>query len=303
MEKTILILSKNSVYDNPIKNSLNQHYDIIHYYDLTSFYLNIQNKLPDIILLDFNFEYVLSAIDIYKHLRKTPIYNQILIIFITSNNKNTKESFLDIIQMKFRNSLFEEIYPTAIIHYLKNGLLGHNYNPIRNDISNSKLSSFEKTILIDLNAIILNEKIYHLNIFDTCKTLNVSVLKFRNLIKIYFDQSISEYIYNLKMIYAEYYISENLYSLTDIYSKLGFSSFQKFSIAFKKKYLLTPKDYLKKKLVVMSDSLLKNQEMIVTELESQHNERITLKLGSIYYLYEEDLILRDLSENLKIRKN
>jgi AraC-like DNA-binding protein len=296
MGKTILILSKNSVF-HPINNVLNQHYDLIHYYDLTSFYSNIQNKLPDIILLDFNFEYVLSAIDIYIHLRKTPIYNQILIIFIISNNKYSKEPFLDILQTKFRNSSLEHIYPNTTIHFLKKKLKGHNYNPARNDISNTKLSSFEKTILIDLNALILNEKIYHLNIFEICQALNVSVLKFRNLIKKYFDQSISEYLYDLKMIYAEYYISENLYSLNDIYPKLGFSSFQKFSNAFKKKYLLIPKDYLEKRLVVKQDSLYKKQQMVVNELESHHDEHTSIKLGSIYYLYEEDLILKDLSEN------
>jgi len=296
MGKTILILSKNSVF-HPINNVLNQHHDLIHYYDLTSFYLNIQNKLPDIILLDFNFEYVLSAIDIYIHLRKTPIYNQILIIFIISKNKYSKEPFLDILQTKFRNSSLEHIYPNTTIHFLKKELKGHNYNPARNDISNTKLSSFEKTILIDLNALILNEKIYHLNIFEICQALNVSVLKFRNLIKKYFDQSISEYLYDLKMIYAEYYISENLYSLTDVYPKLGFSSFQKFSNAFKKKYLLTPKDYLEKRLVVIQDSLYKKQEMVVNKLESHHDEHTSIKLGSIYYLYEEDLILKDLSEN------
>ena len=296
MGKTILILSKNSVF-HPINSVLNQHYDLIHYYDLPSFYLNIQNKLPDIILLDFNFEYVLTAIDIYKHLRKTPIYNQILIIFITSNTKYSKDTFLEIIQMKFRNSSLEQIYPNAITNFFKKELKGYNYNPISNTISNTKLSSFEKTILIDLNTIILNEKIFHLNIFEICDTLNVGVLKFRKIIKKYFDQSISEYLYDLKMIYAEYYISENLYSLTDVYPKLGFSSFQKFSNAFKKKYLLTPKDYLEKRLEVMQDSLYKKQEMVVNKLESHHEEHTSIKLGSIYYLYEEDLILKDLSEN------
>lgn len=194
MYPIIYILSNNpKVY---LTNYFNIEVLLKQYHDLSSFYAGIENEFPDIIFIDINYSYLLSAKLIHDHLKNIPIYNDILIVFIIPNKELNN-------QLNAINYVYNENDSTRnIIQMTKYEV--STYLKTRNKLRNkcgTILSNNQKSIIEILNKLILSKQIFNLQINEISEYLGISEQLFNKFTKIVFHKSSTKYLLDLKSNY------------------------------------------------------------------------------------------------------
>ncbi len=156
--------------------------------DLASFYNNLENKIPDIILIDINYSYLISSDAIYNHIKNTPVYQDILIIFIVANNEITDLTIKLASNYSDYDSL-KKMVNISRIEFL-------NYISFRSKIKRvhyTNLNSNQKHIINELNQLLITKQIYNLQISSFCESLNTSESEINKITKMVFNKPLSAF--------------------------------------------------------------------------------------------------------------
>lgn len=194
MHPIIYILSNNpKVY---LTNYFNIEVLLKQYHDLSSFYAGIENEFPDIIFIDINYSYLLSAKLIHDHLKNIPIYNDILIVFIIPNKELNN-------QLNAINYVYNETDGERNIIQMTKFEIS-NYLKTRNKLrrrNGTNLSNNQKSIIENLNKLILSKQIFNLQAIEISEYLGISEQLFNKFTKVVFHKSSNEYLLDLKSTY------------------------------------------------------------------------------------------------------
>ena len=118
-------------------------------------------------------------------------------------------------------------------------------------ISESKNKTLEKKELqyIEQAKVLMNENIYNVTtIQDIAAKINISYSLFRKNFKKHTGETPAKYLFDLKLLKSRQLLLESAYSIKEISFMLQFSSNEHFSIAFKKMYGLSPRNFRLKEL-------------------------------------------------------
>lgn len=194
MHPIIYILSTNpKVY---LTNYFNIEVLLKQYHDLSSFYAGIENEFPDIIFININYSYLLSAKLIHDHLKNIPIYNDILIVFIIPNKELNN-------QLNAINYVYNETDGERNIIQMTKFEIS-NYLKTRNKLrrrNGTNLSNNQKSIIEILNKLILSKQIFNLQANEISEYLGISEQIFNKFTKVVFHKSSNEYLLDLKSKY------------------------------------------------------------------------------------------------------
>ena len=185
-------LSTNSIQEYNLDSHLVNEVLTKHFYDLTSFYNNLENKIPDIIIIDFNYSYLLSATDIYNHIKNIPIYSDVLILFLDTNNEiNDHYNKLE---------LNEDNNPTFTVKVSKNEII--KYISLKDKLKRIKktnLTNNQKIIINNLNVLVSSNEKIDLQAQQICDYLCIGEVELNKIIKLVFNKSLNQYLIDLKL--------------------------------------------------------------------------------------------------------
>lgn len=134
--------------------------------------------------------------------------------------------------------------------YLADALLQILFLTITGKISSAKGSYPQTDFLREndnniLECVIMNNYLHNLSIEDVAEQIGYSVAYTSKLIKKIYGMTYSELIMKLKMSYARQKITETDRSIREIAADAGYSSYNGFSLAFKKQFGTTPEQMRK----------------------------------------------------------
>lgn len=104
-------------------------------------------------------------------------------------------------------------------------------------------SDKHKARLLKISSYIQNNYDENLNVSYLAEYFNISVSYLQKLFKDYFQQSVHQYVTEIRMIHAIDDIKYTDLNILDISIKNGFTSHKSFTQEFKKRFQITPKEY------------------------------------------------------------
>lgn len=245
----LLIVEDNAEIQSFLYNNLSQEYNAIIANDGQEALNLLKDKTPDIILSDLMMP-IMDGIQLCTHIKNNPHFCDIPFILLTG--KDTTQALEESIKCGADGVLQKPTSLEIIQNTLKNQL--SRSSRIRQRISQnfvkvalkSRLTMEEKELADKIISIINN------NISDTeldataiSKHLGISRSGLYQKSKKLFSISIIELVRDIRLTKAQQLMCEGNYSMAEIATMVGFLNQSYFTASFKKKYNITPSQFIK----------------------------------------------------------
>jgi len=249
-KKSILVVEDTKDILLSLEAILSEHYIVLPASDGAKALIILEEKVPDLILLDIMLPYPLDGFSILRILKRTPEYASIPVIILSAlsdeekifqgleegaNDYLTKPFKLKEILLKIKNLV--EIVNSANIKGMHKKLFLTDESKNITKRNNAFLISFE--FIVEQY-----DDIDKLTIPCIAKKLSISVSKLERIIKLKYKMTPKQYICDMKLMKAEILLrSQNTGSIKTICYSSGFNSLAYFCLRFKHKYGVSPKQY------------------------------------------------------------
>jgi len=248
-KKCILVIEDNKDILFSLQYILQEQYEVLPASTGAKALILLEQKIPDLIILDLMLPPSLDGFAILKVLKFTPEYVNIPVIILSALSEESK--IIQGLEGGANDYLTKPYRAQELLLKVKNLLSIINGTRTNNQhqriiesrqIASKKISAIEKFELLAQNK----QSFEDLSIPEIAKEIGVSVSKLERICKLKFGVTPKQYIINLRLSKAEMLLRDNKRNIKEVTYEVGFNSTSYFCVKFKEKYGVTPKYYLGK---------------------------------------------------------
>ena len=245
-KKLVLLIDDNLDILNFLNKALSQEYNIICAQNGEEGIDKATENIPDLIISDIMMP-VKNGIDLCHHLKNKKETSHIPIILLSAKSnfeiieKGYTEGADDYISKPFNVNLLKARISNLIESRSKLLKLFSESDFSEIDEADNNLLDVEKKFLLEFNEIILQNMQQGISTVEiVSKEIGMSRSSLYRKIKALTDQSINEYIRNIKIEHGAHLIKNEGYSVSQAAYEVGFGSTKYFRKIFKEKYGKSP---------------------------------------------------------------
>lgn len=246
--KFLLIIDDNDEIQAYLKEIFQNEYNLLFALNYNDAKKVLNENYPDLIICDVMLPDG-NGLDLLTEIKENPSTFQVPIILLSAvNNQETKveayKRFVDVyITKPFNADYLIEIVKSLLISREQ---LKEKFSCTNNSIEpGNSMTSIDKKFLTTFQSIVdSNMSNPKLGANYIASEMNISRIQLYRKIKQLLNLSIQNYIIEKRLMYSKKLILEG-YNINEIYEKLGFSSATYFTVAFKKRFNLSPSTYKK----------------------------------------------------------
>lgn len=246
---TILIAEDNIELMAFLRDILSGSYNLIEAADGNEAWNIVQKKSPDLILSDVLMP-VMSGYELCANVKKNPLFSHIPVILLTA--KSTIDDQLEGLEQGADAYICKPFNVEFLLLTIKNQLTNRDilrqyyatpqdFEKMENPVKLNKMDRKFMDKLLELFEKELGNS--ELNIDDIVKEMAFSRTSFYRKLKGLTDMSPADFLRNYRLRRAAEIISEGSASMSEVAENTGFGNYAYFSVAFKKHFGISPKDY------------------------------------------------------------
>ncbi len=246
--KFLLIIDDNDEIQAYLKEIFQNEYNLLFALNYNDAKKVLNENYPDLIICDVMLPDG-NGLDLLTEIKENPSTFQVPIILLSAvNNQETKveayKRLVDVyITKPFNADYLIEIVKSLLIFREQ---LKEKFSCTNNSIEpGNSMTSIDKKFLTTFQSIVdSNMSNPKLGANYIASEMNISRIQLYRKIKQLLNLSIQNYIIEKRLMYSKKLILEG-YNINEIYEKLGFSSATYFTVAFKKRFNVSPSTYKK----------------------------------------------------------
>ncbi len=248
---TLLVVDDDTELAHYLKTMFSGTYNVFLKYDATSAYQSIEEINPDLIVCDVVMPGEMNGLDLCRKIKDNLSYCHIPVILLTAKTtvQNQVEG-LNLGASAYVTKPFEPSYLLALIQsQLKNrdhtrSVLSQTTQP--ETLESEMVSPQDKAFLEELYQLMEKELSNpELNITRMTEVMKISRTKFYYKMKGLTGENPNVFFKNYKLNRAAELLQEGRYNVSEIADMTGFSTLSFFSVSFKKRFGVSPSEYVR----------------------------------------------------------
>ncbi len=248
---TLLVVDDDTELAHYLKTMFSETYNVFLKYDAVSAYQSIEEINPDLIVCDVVMPGEMNGLDLCRKIKDNLSYCHIPVILLTA--KSTVQNQVEGLTLganAYVTKPFEPSYLLALIQsQLKNrdhtrSVLSHTTQP--ETLESEMVSPQDKVFLEELYQLMEKELSNpELNITRMTEVMKISRTKFYYKMKGLTGENPNVFFKNYKLNRAAELLQEGRCNVSEIADMTGFSTLSFFSVSFKKRFGVSPSEYVK----------------------------------------------------------